>query len=294
MARILRSSVLVLALLLAVSTAASADVYKTTTRFDTFDGVCDADCSLRDAVVESNANPGPDVILLQAIPKESGLHVLTLTGSDEDFAATGDLDIAEGENLKIIGSGPKTIVIDGLGSFGGDRVFDVRGSLELLDVIVRNGNPSGSGGGAIRNSGRLTLIRCEVTGSRVGNFGFGGGILSDGMNSELTLIRTAVAFNQAEGGGGGIAVGGRLLVLDSVFTGNRSLQDFGGGAYLFSEAKALLAKVDFRGNRAAVAGGALYLEAPLFPNSRIFTALTFAGNSAPVDPNCSGVGCPAN
>ncbi|HEX6898847.1 MAG TPA: hypothetical protein VF789_04005 [Thermoanaerobaculia bacterium] len=277
--------------LLAFSATVYADSYQTTTRFDTFDGVCDEDCSLRDAVAASNAHPGPDVILLQYPPQESGLHVLSLTGPDEDFGATGDLDIAAGAELTIVGAGANPTVIDGFGSFGNDRVFDVRGSLTLVDVIVRNGAPFGSGG-AIRNGGRLTLIHCEVTGSRARGFGFGGGIYSDGVDSELTLRHSVVFGNRAEGGGGGIAVGGRLDMVDAILRGNASLQDFGGGAYLFSEARADFTNVDFLSNRAAIAGGGIYLEPPLFPDSRTFRNVTFEGNSAPVGPDCGGVGCP--
>lgn len=273
--------------LLALAADVSADSYQTTTRFDTFDGVCDEDCSLRDAVVASNANPGPDVILLQYIPQESGLHVLTLTGPDEDHGATGDLDIAAGEELTIIGAGANPTVIDGLGSFGSDRVFDVRGSLELRDVIVRSGSPSGPGG-AIRNSGRVTLINCEVRGNETRGFGFGGGIYSDGADSELTLRHTVVSANQAEGGGGGLAVGGRLTVVDSIIRGNESLQDFGGGVYLFAEARAEFTNVLFSGNRAAIAGGAVYVEPPIFPGTPIFRNVIVRANSAPVGPNCAG------
>lgn len=293
MNRSVRGTVLTLLSLLSLSLAAHADVFKTTTSFDTFDGVCDADCSLRDAVVASNANPGPDTILLHGGPDESTLFVLTFTGPDEDAALTGDLDVAAGEELKIIGQGPNTTIVDGFGSFSQDRVLDVRGSLEIHDLIIRNGQPS-SGGGAIRNSGQLTLINSEVTGSRTSNFGFGGGILSDGFESELTLIHTAVAFNRAEGGGGGIAVGGQLTVIHSILTGNRSLADSGGGAYLFSEARADLNAAIIRSNRAAVAGGGLYLEPPLFPDSRDFRNVTFELNFAPVGPDCAGVGCPTN
>ena len=293
MPRIARAAAVPLLSLLTLSATARADVFHTTTRFDTFDGVCDEDCSLRDAVVASNANPGADVILLQLSPQDSGLHVLTQTGPDEDFGVTGDLDIIEGEELKIIGAGPNNTVIDGLGSFSNDRVFDVRGTLELQDLTVRNGQPLGSGG-AIRNSGRLTLIHCEVSGSRALGFGFGGGIFSDGFDSELTLHRTALVLNRAEGGGGGIAAGGRLTVVNAVFLGNQSLEDFGGGAYLFSEARADFNKVEFRGNRAAIAGGGLYLESPLFPDSRDFRNVTFVNNFAPVGPDCAGVGCPEN
>lgn len=274
--------------LLALTAAAHAAAFRPTKTADTFDGVCDADCSLRDAVVASNQDPGPDVILL-----DPGLYVLSLTGPDEDFGATGDLDVAAGEKLRIIGVGQSLPVIDGFGAFGADRVFDVRGSLDLIGLLVRNGFPS-AGGGGIRNSGQLTLTNSVVLGSRTASFGFGGGILSDGFEAELTIVNSVVAGNRADGGGGGLAAGGALRVVNSEISSNQSLNDFGGGAYLFSEARASFANVAISGNRAAIAGGGLYLEAPLFPSSRKFLNVTFEGNSAPADPDCGGVGCPAN
>jgi CSLREA domain-containing protein len=271
--------------LLALTTAAHAAVFKPTTTFDTFDGVCDEDCSLRDAVAASNANPGSDTILL-----ESGLYVLSLVGANEDLGATGDLDVVAGEELKIIGVGPSLPVIDGFGQFGGDRVFDVRGSLDLNGILVRNGSATGGGGG-ILSFGQLTLTNSVVLGNQTTSFGFGGGILSEG---ELTIRNSVVAGNTADGGGGGLAVGGLLTVVNSEISSNESLNDFGGGAYLFSEARASFTNVNFSGNRAAIAGGGIYLEPPLFPGSREFRNVTFEANFAPVGPDCAGVGCPAN
>jgi hypothetical protein len=155
-------------------------------------------------------------------------------------------------------------------------------------IRASRGQPAGSGG-AFRNSGRLTPIRCEVSGSQA--TGFGGGILSEGFDSELTLLHSVVVFNKAAGGGG-LAVSGQVEVLDSLFRGNRALADFGGGVYLFSGARARFVKDTFSGNRAALASGALFLETPLVPDSRFFTNLTFVNNSAPVGPDCAGSGCP--
>jgi CSLREA domain-containing protein len=56
---------------------------------DSNDGVCTVDCSLREAIIAANADSGADIIALPA-----GTYALTLTGQNEDSAATGDLDIA--------------------------------------------------------------------------------------------------------------------------------------------------------------------------------------------------------
>jgi CSLREA domain-containing protein len=55
---------------------------------DTNDGTCDSDCSLREAIRAANANPSANTIILDGIT-----YNLTISGADEDAAATGDLDI---------------------------------------------------------------------------------------------------------------------------------------------------------------------------------------------------------
>src|SRR5262245_38264714 len=58
------------------------------------DGVCETTvgpnnaCTLRAAIQEANALPGPNTIHMPA-----GTYTLSLAGGDEDAAATGDLDI---------------------------------------------------------------------------------------------------------------------------------------------------------------------------------------------------------
>jgi len=74
------------------SSAAEALTFVVTKTADTADGVCNADCSLREAIIAANALAGPDTITLPA-----GNYVLTIAGdTGEDASATGDLDIAAG------------------------------------------------------------------------------------------------------------------------------------------------------------------------------------------------------
>lgn len=58
-------SVLVV-LVLALAGPAPATVFPVTKTADTADGVCNADCSLREAVIAANAAPGDDEITLPA------------------------------------------------------------------------------------------------------------------------------------------------------------------------------------------------------------------------------------
>ena len=103
------------------------------------DGACgDATgaCTLRAAVMESNALPGLNSIDF------GGTLVLTIPGTGEDAAATGDLDVTD--SLGITGD-----VIDGGGL---DRVFDVDPTstgavhVSFAYVTIRNGSTSAAAG----------------------------------------------------------------------------------------------------------------------------------------------------
>ncbi|HLN61489.1 MAG TPA: CSLREA domain-containing protein, partial [Symbiobacteriaceae bacterium] len=136
--------------------AGTPATYTVTTTSDstdnnTGDGVC-ADalgrCSLRAAVQQANAHAGDDTILLPA-----GTYTLSLSGGDEQAAASGDLDILE--NLTIIGAGgnadgnASATVIDGGGI---DRVFSVNPfpwdkivNATFKALTIQNGKPVGTG-----------------------------------------------------------------------------------------------------------------------------------------------------
>ena len=82
------------------------------------DGICATSagvCTLRAAIQETNALPGEDAIEVPA-----GDYVLTIPGSGEDAACTGDLDISD--DLILTGAGLGETIID---AGGLDRVLDV-------------------------------------------------------------------------------------------------------------------------------------------------------------------------
>ena len=86
------------------------------------DGVCasaspSAGCTLRAAIQEVNAAPSASG---DSIELPAGTFALSLTGSDEDAAASGDLDIST--SLVLTGVSAEDTVIDG-GEI--DRVLDV-------------------------------------------------------------------------------------------------------------------------------------------------------------------------
>src|SRR5262245_35130007 len=64
----------------------------------------DAVNSLREAITCANLSPGADTINVPA-----GTYTLTITGSDEDANATGDLDVTD--DLTILGGDAATTII---------------------------------------------------------------------------------------------------------------------------------------------------------------------------------------
>ena len=163
-------------------------VFVVTTTEDHNDGFCDADCSLREAIIAANETELHDTILLP-----SGTYTLTLAGSGEDEGLTGDLDIRNG--LTIIGDGPETTTIDAGGLTGGpDRVFDIHSitigayNVDFTSLAITGGRAWGHQGGGIRNKWvDLVLHNSSV---RANSAKDGGGIYSQFGRLRLGRVRT--------------------------------------------------------------------------------------------------------
>ena len=181
---------------------------------DTNDGRCDADCSLREAVLAANAASGPDVI---RVP--TGLYDLTLRGKGEDASATGDLDIRG--DVVIVPEPEAFVVISGAetGEYAlDDRVLDIHsGTVEARDLSIADGATDGDGG-LIRNRGALTLVDVVLRNGWADNNG--GAVWSGATGASLTMIRTEVSGNRTTQEGAGIRSLGRLRVEDSTIEHN--------------------------------------------------------------------------
>ena len=98
--------------------------------------------SLREAIIATNNTVGIETIFLPA-----GAFTITIGGSGEDLAATGDLDITD--DVTITGAGTGLTFIDG-GAL--DRVLQVHSNTaSLLDLTIQNGlvNSGATHGGGI-------------------------------------------------------------------------------------------------------------------------------------------------
>ena len=181
-------------------TPARAAVFKVNKKVDVADGICNKHCSLRDAILAANATPGADTIRL---PK--GKFKLTIGGTGEDAAATGDLDITE--DLTVIGRGfKKTKVI----AQHGDRLFDIVApgiTVNLNGMRITGGQaPAGEDGSAIRTTGagvNLTLRNDNVAGNSVTDPARGGTVFMD--QGSYWQIGTLISNNTSAGYGAGFA-----------------------------------------------------------------------------------------
>src|SRR5262249_43092299 len=146
---------------------------------------------------------------------------------------TGDLDISAPVTIKGAGAGSTVIDANGL-----DRAFDVHScTVTLSGMTIQGGRVSSSGrgispllgeGGAILNSGTLTVTNCVIS----GNYAIltGGAIENGGT---LTVNNSILSGNSAGKYGGGIfnygGSGGTVTVISSTLSGNHAV--YGGGIY---------------------------------------------------------------
>jgi CSLREA domain-containing protein len=271
-----------LAVFSALGGAADAALFVVTKTADSADGACDGDCSLREAVIASNAAPGPDVVLV-----EPGSYILSLAGAP-DSPAVGDLDLDE--DVILYGESAATTVIHGAGH---DRLLDVAGDAvaEVVGIMLSGGRASEGGGGVVRNRGVLRLRRSVVMAGSLGAPGLpGGGIWSSGEGSELEIEASTISGNTATGDGGGIAVDGRLTLVNSTVSGNSAPAGSGGGLYAFADTDAVVVQSTITANSAAESGGGIFGDSvPFISVERAhLRGSIVARNSAPTDRDCAG------
>jgi hypothetical protein len=239
------------------------------------DGVCATSagvCTLRAAIQETNALPGEDAIEVPA-----GNYVLTIPGSDEDRACTGDLDISD--DLILIGAGPGETIIDAAGL---DRVLDVPWPeegrpflrVELAGVTVRGGEAEW-GGGISADSAELSIYESAVEdnlGSGIDAFDLsllvsgstvegnssenpGGGIRADFFN-DVTIEESTIRRNHSELGGGGVATGlSNVTIRDSEISKNSGR--FTGGVSIGDTGSFLVERTTIRNNSSQEGTGGL-------------------------------------
>ena len=276
--------------------AAPADTYVVTSTADPGDGVCDQDCTLREAIDAANDADGPDHITFD-LPDTS---FITLNGSPlPTIEDTLTIDGSQTPDLWISGNAQSrvfqvrftaVVTFAGLNIGGGSvastgaGIYNSGGTVTLQDSLL-TGNNAGFGGAIYNRDGDLTVVDSIISGNSADATGGGIGSVSGLGEASLTIVNSEIIANFAERGGGlyftdtvtiegttfdgnnatnqdGGAIyadGGQLQILDSMFSYNSAISN--GGALYFQEGTLSISSTDFFSN-SAILGAALRNQAP--------------------------------
>jgi len=258
------------------------------------DGLCatgGGSCTLRAAVMETNALAGADSISIPA-----GTYSIALGNTGEDAAAEGDLDILD--DLTITGADAATTTINGnsfsfrifsilkraddslpvvainkltltqgLSDVDGALVYNA-GELSLDDITLTDASPDSR---AVVNEGNFTMSNSRVSGNAMG-------ILSIVSASRLTITSSIFTNNVGVDKGSAIMYGfGRATISDTKFLDN---EGHNGGAIYTTGGSLTIRNCLFERNKANAyafsGGGALVLGS----GKLIIESSTFDNNSA--------------
>jgi CSLREA domain-containing protein len=198
--------------LILFAAGARAEVFTVNKTADTNDGMCDIDCSLREAIAAAATG---DLVQF-ATPPFNSPQTITLT--------LGALTI--NRSITILGSGAHLLTI-GAGSGNTPptgRVFLISAAgstVKLSGMSVFGGflpaNSFERGGGILNESGTVYLTNLHIYTNAAS---VGGGIYNSGT---MHVLDSTIAGNQAleqTEGGGGIGNGGTLTLTNTTVSGN--------------------------------------------------------------------------
>jgi len=139
------------------------------------------------------------------------------------------------KSVAILGPGPAVLAINGNFPNTTNRVFDVRGNVNvtIAGLTIINGSfPNGDGGGIYNFQSTLTVSNCILHGNSAGN---GGGIYNYNAGGQGSLaVKASILERNTASYGGGIYTDGSsgnafCLVIGSTLSSNSA--PFGGGLY---------------------------------------------------------------
>jgi predicted outer membrane repeat protein len=268
-------------------------------------------------MVTNNLDSGPGSLRAEIAAAKSGDTIVFATSLDGQTITLTSGELLINKNLTITGPGAGNLTISGNNA---SRVFEVAaakpqlGKLSLSGLTITSGDavlPAGSSntyageGGAIFNSGTLTVNNCVISGN---NASLAGGAIENG--GTVTVNNSVLSGNSAGKYGGGInnygGSGGKVTVSNSTLSGNHAV--YGGaiwndpnaamtlqgstlsgnsafdGAVIFNQSGTLtVSSCSFSSNSASFEGGAIY-NAVFYYGTGIGTVTiqnsTLTGNSA--------------
>jgi CSLREA domain-containing protein len=240
---------------------------------DTNDGVCDADCSLREAIATAASGDAITFTVTGTISLVAPITFnknLIISGPGAGMLTINSTIGAR--SLAITGG---TVNISGVSLSGGG--ISNAGSLTLSNcAFLNNQNSSISGGGGIYNSGVLAINGCTFSGNSASS---GGAILNVGtasiLNSTFTGNSASLGVGPKWGGAINSGTGASLNISNSVFSGNStSGVNSAGSAVAITAGSATITNSTFSGNSTS-GFGTLSSQ-----GSMTVSGVLFSGNSA--------------
>jgi predicted outer membrane repeat protein len=216
------------------------------------------DCTLRQAIMDANANSGADTIVFA-----SSLSGQTITMGADPQTIT--------DPVSIQGPGAAQLTVNGDGDYSAFYVdmANAGDPVAISGLTMTNGYKAGNGAAVFNNNADLMLSNVAVTDSYTALAAptayVGGGIYSNG--GSLTIDHSTVSGNHAYYGGGVGAGGGDVTISNSTVSGNYAdgdvassgEQGYGGGVWS-SSADVTIISSTVSGNVAAYDGGGIYVK----------------------------------
>ena len=273
--RLRRPAFLLVAIILAVAAAAvsgpvaaqEAPIVAVTNTADTDDGVCDSDCSLREAVDTAEkgsvvtipagaytldseieidkslviSGAGPQRTIVQAAEEpDQAEHRVFIVNTPGNVAITG-MTIRHGK-------GAPTVSLRTSGDAGDGGAVNVLGGATLaLSNVVLTANTTFNRGGAVAAVlGTLLIAESTISGNSAR---YGGGLYA---GRDTTVVNSTISGNSANLTGGGIQLQGVLTMVNTTVSGNTAELDGGG---LNNAGTATVVNSTFLGNSATEGAG---------------------------------------
>lgn len=232
-------TVVALTLFCAASTgAARAATYVVTKAADTDDGVCDADCSFREALAQVNLN---------TTGTRDHVEFSALFDQPQTIALNSRVTLVSGTDVEIVGRGNQYVTLTTAGGntqgvlnvqSGFARFYNLRfanASRTLFAPGIHSAKLLGfSGGGAIAgNGGEIQIERCLFENNVATLTGGAINLRSDSMVIKNSTFRNNQAvFGNGSAGGAVFLEADSLTIEGSTFTGNTAAH---GAAVLFND-----------------------------------------------------------
>ncbi len=233
-------------------------------------GSADADRQANTITFDPNVFATPQTITVGGtvplvLTDSSGLQ--TVTGPEAGVTIKGNgqsvvFEVANGVTATLSG----LTITNGNGRKGG-ALYNT-GTVTLTDCTI-SGNSADYGGGVDNYAGTATLTGCTISGNSAG---FAGGAVYCKLGT-TTLTDCTISGNSATQECGGVTNGGTAMLADCTISGNSA--KYGGGVYNFDNGTATLTDCTISGNSASIRGGGLDNG-----GTATLTDCTISGNSS--------------